>query len=243
MGKKENDMSAMEIDDPKSDGSDQILPRFSMNVLQLMKTSQAQHGLRRGDYSRYRRYCSARLRRLYKSLKFTHGRGKYTRRAILESTVTDVRFLHVVFYMAERAWSHAMEKRQLPDGPNARQRIYLIGRLRKAVKWATLFSSLCSVKTDSRTSLEAEVLFHLPLPLAPVLEFGNSSPLTPLTRKKAFSSPTNEEDKGRKHLGKASERGGKAGTHNKERSVDGDAKKGVTSSRGLEDGEIPLRSI
>jgi signal recognition particle subunit SRP68 len=50
-----------------------------------------------------------------------------------------------------------MEKRQLPDGPNARQRIYLVGRLRKAVKWASLFSSLCSIKTDSRTSLEAEV--------------------------------------------------------------------------------------
>lgn len=63
----------------------------------------------------------------------------------------------MVFYMAERAWSHAMEKRQLPDGPNARQRIYLIGRLRKAVKWASLFSSLSSIKTDSRTSLEAEV--------------------------------------------------------------------------------------
>ena len=50
-----------------------------------------------------------------------------------------------------------MDKRQLPDGPNARQRIYLIGRLRKAVKWASLFSGLCSNKTDSRTSLEAEV--------------------------------------------------------------------------------------
>ncbi|XP_028242511.1 signal recognition particle subunit SRP68-like isoform X3 [Glycine soja] len=49
-----------------------------------------------------------------------------------------------------------MEKRQLPNGPNARQRIYLIGRLRKAVKWATLFSLLCAVKADSRTSLEAE---------------------------------------------------------------------------------------
>ncbi|AED97544.1 signal recognition particle 68kD protein-like [Arabidopsis thaliana] len=156
MGKKQSEISAMEIDDPKSESSDQILPRFSINVLQLMKSSQAQHGLRHGDYARYRRYCSARLRRLYKSLKFTHGRGKYTRRAILESTVTDVRFLHVVFYMAERAWSHAMEKRQLPDGPNARQRIYLVGRLRKAVKWASLFSSLCSIKTDSRTSLEAE---------------------------------------------------------------------------------------
>lgn len=53
-------------------------------------------------------------------------------------------------------------------------------------------------------------------------------------------SPTNEEDKGRKQSrqGRRS-RGGKAGTHNKERSVDGDAKKGVTSSQGLEDGEIP----
>lgn len=67
------------------------------------------------------------------------------------------RFLHIVLYSAERAWSYAMEKRQLPDGPNARQRIYLIGRLRKAVKWAALFSQLCTAKADSRTSLEAEV--------------------------------------------------------------------------------------
>ncbi|XP_021592487.1 signal recognition particle subunit SRP68 isoform X2 [Manihot esculenta] len=49
-----------------------------------------------------------------------------------------------------------MEKRQLPDGPNARQRIYLIGKLRKAVKWADLFARLCATKGDSRTSLEAE---------------------------------------------------------------------------------------
>lgn len=153
---KESDSSAMEIDDEKSNISEQINPKFSINVLQLLKSAQMQHGLRHGDYTRYRRYCSARLRRLYKSLKFTHGRGKYTRRPITESTVTEVRFLHVVFYMAERAWSQAMEKRQLPDGPNARQRIYLIGRLRKAVKWATLLAQLCAVKGDSRTSLEAE---------------------------------------------------------------------------------------
>lgn len=69
------------------------------------------------------------------------------------------RFLHIVLYMAERAWSHAMEKKQLPDGPNSRQRIHLLGRLRKAVKWATLFAQLCAAKGDSRTSLEAEVCF------------------------------------------------------------------------------------
>ncbi|XP_048333745.2 uncharacterized protein LOC107423364 [Ziziphus jujuba] len=153
---KDDQASAMEIDDPKSNASDQTTPKFSINVLQLLKSAQMQHGLRHGDYTRYRRYCTARLRRLYKSLKFTHGRGKYSKRPITESTVTEVRFLHLVLYTAERAWSHAMEKRQLPDGPNARQRIYLIGRLRKAVKWATLFSQLCAVKGDSRTSLEAE---------------------------------------------------------------------------------------
>lgn len=59
-----------------------------------------------------------------------------------------------------------MEKRQLPDGPNARQRIYLIGRLRKASKWATLFAELCAIKGDSRTSLEAEVqVSHYPFRL------------------------------------------------------------------------------
>jgi len=73
----------------------------------------------------------------------------------------DNRFLHILLYTAERAWSHAMEKRQLPDGPNRRQRIYLIGRLRKAVKWASLFAQLCAIKGDSRTSLEAEVWYCL----------------------------------------------------------------------------------
>ncbi|KAJ6418011.1 hypothetical protein OIU84_001405 [Salix udensis] len=153
---KENEVAAMDIEVPKPNNSDQINPRYSINVLQLLKSAQMQHGLRHGDYARYRRYCTARLRRLYKSLKFTHGRGKYTRRVMNESTVTEVRYLHLVLYTAERAWSHAMEKRQLLDGPNAKQRIYLIGRLRKAVKWADLFSRLCATKGDSRTSLEAE---------------------------------------------------------------------------------------
>ncbi|KAK3006026.1 hypothetical protein RJ639_016108 [Escallonia herrerae] len=148
----------MEIDDLKPNAANRIShhSKFSINVLQLLKSSQMQHGLRFGDYTRYRRYCTARLRRLYKSLKFTHGRGKYAKKAITASTITEVRFLHLVLYMAERAWSHAMEKRQLPDGPTARQRNYLIGRLRKAVKWATLFAELCAIKGDSRTSLEAE---------------------------------------------------------------------------------------
>ncbi|CAM0950248.1 unnamed protein product [Alopecurus aequalis] len=147
--------AAADMDVDSADAAEEKnLVRFSINVLELTRETQMQHGLRHGDYTRYRRYCTARLRRLYKSLKFLHGRGKYTKRNITESTVKDVRFLHVVFYMAERAWSHAMEKKTA--GPNAKQRIYMLGRFRKAVKWATLFSQLCSIKGDSRTSLEAE---------------------------------------------------------------------------------------
>lgn len=158
MAKGNEPSAAMEIDENQKILADpeQSKPKFSINVLQLLRSAQMQHGLRHRDYTRYRRYCTARLRRLYKSLKFTHGRGKFNKKAITESTVTEVRFLHIVLYMAERAWSHAMEKRQLPDGPTARQRIYLLGRLRKAVKWASLFAQLCAVRADSRTSLEAE---------------------------------------------------------------------------------------
>ncbi|KAG2557484.1 signal recognition particle subunit SRP68-like [Panicum virgatum] len=80
----------MEVDSSAAVEEKQAV-KFSINVLELMWEAQMQHGLRQSDYTRYRRYCSARLRRLYKSLKFLHGRGKYTRRNITESTVTDVR--------------------------------------------------------------------------------------------------------------------------------------------------------
>ncbi|ONM59566.1 signal recognition particle-related / SRP-related [Zea mays] len=81
--------SDMQVDSSVAEEKPAI--RFSINVLELMREAQMQHGLRQSDYTRYRRYCSARLRRLYKSLKFLHGRGKYNRRNITESTVTDVR--------------------------------------------------------------------------------------------------------------------------------------------------------
>ncbi|KAG0446640.1 hypothetical protein HPP92_028724 [Vanilla planifolia] len=108
------------------------------------------------DYTRYRRYCSARLRRLYRSLKFKHGRGKFVNNEITVSTITEVRYLHILLYMAERAWSHAMEKGICLMDQMHDKSIYLLGRLRKAVKRATLFAQFSAIKGDSRTSLEAE---------------------------------------------------------------------------------------
>ncbi|KAG6545239.1 hypothetical protein Mapa_013351 [Marchantia paleacea] len=142
--------AAMEVD-----GADRPAAKFSFKVLQLIKTAQTQHGLRLGDYKRYRRYCTARLMRLYKSLNFKHGRGKYVKKEISEATVTDVRYLHVVLYSSERAWSYAMEIKSTTAGANARQQAHLIRRLTKAAKWGDLLNRLCSEKADSRTGLEA----------------------------------------------------------------------------------------
>lgn len=47
----------------------------------------------------YRRYCTARLARLYKSLSFTHGKGKYVKKPITEATVTNVRSVSVPFLL------------------------------------------------------------------------------------------------------------------------------------------------
>lgn len=68
-----------------------------------------------------------------------------------------IRFLHILLYLAERAWSYAMAVKQTPNGPNARQRFHLIGRLSKAVKWADLFSRACDEKADPKTSYDARV--------------------------------------------------------------------------------------
>ncbi|KAJ0536747.1 putative signal recognition particle subunit SRP68, SRP68 domain superfamily [Helianthus annuus] len=94
MATEKTDVSSMELDDQITTD-----PKFSINVLQLLKSAQMQHGLRFGDYTRYRRYCTARLRRLYKSLKFTHGRGKYAKKSVTASTVTEVRYVNMQFVL------------------------------------------------------------------------------------------------------------------------------------------------
>lgn len=79
-----------------------------------ISTSQAQHGLRHGDYGRYRfvaimrtvrnapflsrcafcrQYCTNRLRRLSKALKFSHGtKTRYVPRKLQPQDVTDPRY-------------------------------------------------------------------------------------------------------------------------------------------------------
>ncbi|KAL7825883.1 hypothetical protein SRHO_G00336210 [Serrasalmus rhombeus] len=130
---------------------------LSLEILQIIKDSQQQHGLRHGDYQRYRGYCSRRLRRLRKTLGFRVGnRYKYSGKKVTVEMVRDNRYLLLVVMEAERAWSYAMQLKQEAN-TEPRKRFHLMARLRKAAKHGEQLERLCeSPRVDAKTKLEAQ---------------------------------------------------------------------------------------
>ena len=134
-----------------------VTQTFTLEVLQIVKEAQQQHGLRHGDFQRYRGYCSRRIRRLRKSLHFPQGNNrKVLPKKLQEENLTDVRFLHLPLFCAERAWYHAM---QLKSEANTepRKKFHLGSRIKKAVAYAEELAELCkSCKCDAQTQLESQ---------------------------------------------------------------------------------------
>ncbi|CAL1278923.1 unnamed protein product [Larinioides sclopetarius] len=130
---------------------------FTLEILHIIKEAQQQHGLRHGDYQRYRSYCSRKLRRIRKSLHFIQAsKHRFQGKKMTEETLTDVRFLYIPLMMAERAWGYAMQLKQEAN-TEPRKRFHLVARLRKASKIANELETLCeSTKCDARTKLEAQ---------------------------------------------------------------------------------------
>ncbi|XP_028395566.1 signal recognition particle subunit SRP68-like [Dendronephthya gigantea] len=135
---------------------EEIVP-LTLEILPMIKEVQQQHGLRHGDYQRYRQYCARRLRRLYKVLHFTQGtRNSVKPKRVGEDKLTDVRYLHVVLINAERAWSYAMELKLLAN-TEPRKRFHMLRRLGKATQHAKELKKLSeSERCDPRTKLEAQ---------------------------------------------------------------------------------------
>jgi len=133
------------------------LEPFSIELLPLIKEAQQHHGLRHGDYQRYRQYCQRRLERIRNSLHFKLGtRHGYKGKKINGETVTDVRFLHILLMEAERCWSHAMELK-LYANTEPRKKFHMVRRLRKAAKYADDLKKLCEIeRVDARTKLEVQ---------------------------------------------------------------------------------------
>lgn len=151
---KQNDAKVSLMEENKENLPDGGL---GLEILQIIKESQQQHGLRHGDYQRYRGYCSRRLRRLRKTLGFKMGnRHKFVGKKVTVEMLSDNRYLLLVLMEAERAWSYAMQLKQEAN-TEPRKRFHLLSRLRKAAKHSEKLEKLCeSPHVDAKTKLEAQ---------------------------------------------------------------------------------------
>lgn len=85
------------------------MPEVSLDIFDVIKSSRAQHGLRHGDYLRYRQYCARRLHRIRKTLKLTQGKGRFVKKPLEPRMVREGRHLLLPLICSERAWSYAMQ--------------------------------------------------------------------------------------------------------------------------------------
>lgn len=134
---------------------------LALPILHDTTTSRASHGLKHGDYLRYRRYCTRRLARLRAACglqnKSNSNPVRYTAKPLVPAAVLAApRALAIPLVCAERAWAHAMDtKAQQHAGP-ARTRRVVLAKLRRAIFHAEQLSALCVDVAPEETVLEAE---------------------------------------------------------------------------------------
>eukprot|EP01135_Chromosphaera_perkinsii_P010268 Nk52_evm10s2085 gene=Nk52_evmTU10s2085 len=130
---------------------------YNLEVLSLIKDAQQRHGLRHGDYQRYRQYCGRRLRRIRKALKFLHGRRGFTQRVVEWEVITEDKYLLIPLVKAERCWAYAMDLKQMIE-ESPRKAFAFKKKLKKAVGYARELEALCREegKCDARTVLETQ---------------------------------------------------------------------------------------
>uniref|UniRef100_A0A915PQE9 Signal recognition particle subunit SRP68 n=1 Tax=Setaria digitata TaxID=48799 RepID=A0A915PQE9_9BILA len=144
-----------------------LLASFAtLSILELIKDAQQKHGLRHGDYQRYRGYCARRVRRIRKSLGFTHVHkgvskhgAKFTPRKLSFDIVTEERCLQIAVFDAERNWSYAIQlKQEAGEDSHSRKRFHMIGKLRRAVKHSSNLESVIKSceRADAVTRLESQ---------------------------------------------------------------------------------------
>lgn len=85
-----------------------------ISVLRIIKELQQQHGLRHGDFQRYRGYCTRRVKRLRKALNLPQGdKRHFKKREVnithLEGKKSSEKFVQIPLMLAERTWAYAMQ--------------------------------------------------------------------------------------------------------------------------------------
>ncbi|EGD75011.1 hypothetical protein PTSG_07235 [Salpingoeca rosetta] len=153
-------MTANEEEQQQQQQEEQQAPKEpqQFKLLPFVVGLQRQHGLRHGDFQRYRKFCTRRMHRVRKNLKFTQGKRKFVQTRVgLKQVQKAVNFLEIPVLSAERAWAYFREDKQLSK-QETRKLHHAGRRLRKAITWADEVVRLVSKSKafDSLTALEAQ---------------------------------------------------------------------------------------
>lgn len=159
---------------------------YSIKLLPVIKSLQAQHGLRHGDYQRYRGYCSRRLSRLRKVLNLAQGTtrkfvkkevsveamakaavvpacdkdGKAPDKSVVSvhNAALQAKHLQLPLIQSERAWAYAMQLKFEMQG-EPRKKYHMINRLKKAKVHSGQLTDLVMAEgapVDAVTKLEVQ---------------------------------------------------------------------------------------
>jgi signal recognition particle subunit SRP68 len=132
-------------------------PRLSISLHATVMVMQAENGLRHRDYRRYRKYLSRRLQKVRKAAGLSCGRGRvFVKKEITVESVTSTDQLMVLLLNAERSWSYAMELKEASTLEGQHKLKHLaVSRLSRAALSAGQLQTLCQLRTDAQTALEA----------------------------------------------------------------------------------------
>ena len=84
--------------------------QLDVDVLIMVKSAQNQNGLRHNDYGRYHHYCTRKLHRMRKSLKFTQGRKQFVAKKVTaEEAKGNAKFIQLQVFKCEANWAYAMQ--------------------------------------------------------------------------------------------------------------------------------------
>ncbi|CAI2354051.1 unnamed protein product [Caenorhabditis sp. 36 PRJEB53466] len=159
--------AAMTNDVEMKSETEELQPFPTVHILQVVKDAQQQHGLRHGDYPRYRKYCAAKLERMRKALKFTNThncqkrrQAKFQKKWLTVEALQTAQFLNFGIFEAERRYAEAMIcKIAIEDNEDkARKKYSMTNSLRKAVLHAANLEKIVheSERCDAPTKLEAQ---------------------------------------------------------------------------------------
>jgi signal recognition particle subunit SRP68 len=129
----------------------------------IVSGAQKNNGLKRGDFQRYRNYCTGKVKKIRKSMGFKYSgpKVKFSSKRIEVERAKDPRVLHALLFNAEKNWAHANEIKSLDNAKlkktkGSRVKYTIINKLKRSVLWARRLEKLCHEVSEKKSALEAE---------------------------------------------------------------------------------------